>query len=415
MPATGEIDGLGWFEVPKSLFTYPQGFAGDQDASVVTVLCPLDKMPDQAALDRLDSDPSWLAYRYHRSVGMLLVDAGRQLPGRLVAYDKYAFVGFDFLAWLAERVEIPAGIDLRIDVDIYRDKAAAIARTLKRGAVVDVRRKLSPYQVLAEQIGPILGYFSRNCPRVEGDAPALSWGAHVAKLLAHVDASGRAQIDEWTRGRMLEPLRLSGASLPGAGVDLLKLRKASGSNAILAEASIAGGHEMLDDDSGTSVVLALPLPETVAQGLKGERLGKVVDVDWLADMTIRTATVPDGRVRIRAYGNGVPFDLPAATTDDPAATAALLDGLVGSGPGRHGEWMEIDSTATALLSRQTPATAGAIVAALAVEEEVDLRIHGLPGWRLKRNGRTILVQECPSEPLAGWLSTLKDRLKEASS
>lgn len=400
----GEVAGLRWYEIPKGVM--PHGNSVDETASIV-VVCPRDKLPTAAREKMLRTSAASgtnAGYLYTWSMGFTPCDFDKALPGRTVIYDQ--FYEFDMMAWARTQVDIPATVDIRFEHSPGRCQLHVIARTMKNGRMVDVRRKVPASIPFPQAMAPILAYFERNCARVEGQPPEFSCGAHVAKAITHLDPHGALLVGHWLdhvrlRGSVNErSLDIPGVMLPGTSIKRMTLKREEASNVISAMFQLEGGHYIEEDASGVTVTIEAQLPDTVRTALKGRSVRDVTGLDWTEDLTVRLVREAGSdhlRFSMRAASPGVAFVVPAGRTGEKPAD--MLDAL-GEG---HARWQTIHESATMVLDRLDDAQIVSVLAMVRVQSSVDLTPFGHPGWLLRGRGDEIVVDACPQVDLEAYL------------
>lgn len=396
---TGEIAGLAWYELPNSVMKSHQGLM--QSVGTMTVVCPKGHMPNATRAAYLLQNSTNLQYLFTYRIGVQLFDEA-EMEGRTIRYE--GFIGFDLMAWARERVEIPENIDLSFDLNTAAGKLHAVARTMRNGRMVNVRRLVPDHLLFTDAIKPILGYLSRNCPRVEGEE-GHSCGEHVAAALKHLNEHGLLLLRHWMQqheqhpNRIMQRLSIPGHMLPSSGIRLMQLDVMPGSNAIKAEISLIGGHEITEDGTGVEVKLKTTLPETIRVALKGRTMEDVIGMPWAAPLVVKIVRNPkDGMESIRTTAPGTALILP-----DVAQEVGAIDAIDALGHGDGPAWKTVHASATPVLDKLTESEIVSVLALGRIQSTIDLAPFGHEGWELRARGDEIVVEKCPTIDLEEYL------------
>lgn len=396
----GEVRGLRWFELPRDIYGDVKGLRGDRDAPVVTVLAAPDDYPKEKRIAEY-FNPAY-GKTFLPSIGFRPVDEAKDLPGRLVGYAHP--YGKSVRSWLAQTFQVPEGIEIEYDYPDYSwdRKLVVVATTVKDGRIVKVRKKVDPNVLLEDALAKIFKGLVRSAPKPPAEAHGRSCGAHLAKILRHATTGAVDMIRAWEKDEdRREPRSIAGALLPGTGIEVLTLKSTKTSNAVLAEIKLKGGHVVSDDTSGIKVQIAGSLPHTLLNGLAGEKLGRVLDLEWAELITIRSAAaIASDAAEMRAHAPGVPFVVPKAEEMTDERARRIIRGVAAGSAIKN-----IDEALFEKLAAMTPQAAATMLLAINHHEYYDLKAHGLPGWWASNQNGYVTLNRSPMRE-AGDLATL---------
>lgn len=394
------IDGLSWIDVDLPGLPDHRVTASTRgQPGPVRILFPAGKGPSDALVAKWRTQPGNV-YSITPSISFKPFDERAMFPGMRVAYYQADFLHFDLQEWVRENRDVHPRIQFLYD----GSKAEAVVETMRKGSLVRVRRKLDPELPFDRAMQPILRYFERNCPPpVPGEASAITCGPHVNALLSHLTAIGVDHVDRWcTRieervgTERIEDLGINTAMLRGlADIEQVTLRVGRDTHAVQARVRLTQGHEIKDDDAGTTIELRASLPETLLAGTRGRDVTEIVDIGWLRGLTVRTARVSDGTV-LRAAADNEPLTLPRDVVDDDRTIAHHLRDI----SSETGSFRLFNEDVRQVLEAMTPSTLLAVLLILQREGRVDLDDHGFPEWSLQAFGTTVVMSRCPMGSMA---------------
>ena len=404
----GEVCGLTWYEVPRAA----AGWAGrnlDPSVEVITVIAPLGRLPGKHVLDLLATFPERTSI-VSASSAFRPFDPAVVMPGRTVMYAYHDIDDAGIDAWAKANLPIPPELDLTFGLSRLGDAVTVTAATIRKGRLVNVRRRLDAGRTMGEAFAEQLPYLLRNCPRPSGDLAEFTCSAHIAHLLGALPTSAsvaivRRWLDEWRDPPSggVQAATVLGEFLTGTGVARLSLDMFPGTNAVKATVTLAGGHVLTDIDTGVAVTLSGEIPHTVATALKGRSLGDVIGAEWVRPIKIRMVreTQPGSRtVSMTGAVEGVALRLPdVAPPSDEEAERAIAEMTTGKGA----RWRSVTATALPVL-RSLPRADLLEVLTLLVTQQVDLSAYGHPGWVVRGRGPEVMVEECPSMPATDVLT-----------
>lgn len=408
----GKMLGLDFIEMqmegaPDRIFAHGTR-GGDRD-----IIISIGDKPAISTLETLSGKGSRKISEYGHYLQPLLAfrpfDEAAVFPGARVTYYSDAFDDFDIDTWARTVVDVPDSIDVTFTYDHYKGRLHVTARTMRKGAVARIRKRVGNEVPFAEAVEPILSYFVRNCPKApEGEESRPTCAAYLNELLKRLNGIGAETVRRWMARPLLEPrdenrpqwrsnearrrtLRITKSMMTeGSRIDSFELIRTERTNAIMCNVTLEGGHTIADDDQGITISIVATLPDTILSTLKGRHVSDVADADWARRMTIRTAR-HDGRTLVmRAFCEREPFVIPDIQ-EDPADVERRLRKLV---EGKD-VMLWIDEDAKPILKTLTP---GALLSALSTLQEnqrVDLSEHGAPGWILRRGHWGIEVEARP--------------------
>lgn len=380
----------------------------------VRIVSPKGQGPSQHTISQwMVKDPYFGSY-FAPGVGFRPFDEAAEFPGVPVTYYKGGFSEFKADEWAGEVLDIPENVEVTFSYERWKQKLYAYARTMKDGAETLVRRKVGTDDVFTAEMAKILGYFERNCPRIEeGAQKALICGTHVNAVLAHMAGEGWRHVDRWLTCARDAPIdRATGITIPGAmltrveGAVKASLRRNERSGVVQMDIELEGGHRLSDDEQGTTVRLKAQLPNAVVAALKGRGVHEAIDLPWLRGLTIRTARIEDGDVVIRAFAKRGPVALPVQTEDDDATIRDQLH-LVTSG--KQG-LTSYDESIRPLLEGMSARTLLAVLAMLQATDRMALDDHGHPGWTVRKMGNMIQMESCPTTDIGDLVESALRRM-----
>ena len=410
--------GFAWVRVSKDIERFQAPAAGTPpETRTVILVMPQDMLDDAKLMNTLEHDPRTEAHNTGH-IGFVPVDVDALFPGETVRY-KLQYHGFDFDAWARGQVEVPDTMDVTFQYDRHssRRPPAVVARTIRKGRVVNVTRKIETCRWFVGQARDAVAEMARTCPKPVAGDEAQTVGAHALALLATLDAEGQETVRDWLardaeakeNARQGYPwdggsVTIPGAFLIGANVEHLDLSTTAKSMAIGIKATMTGGHVVKDDESGTTVEINAELPLTVLTAMRGRSVADVVGAEWLRPLTVRTTPKEaDGTLVFRAFSDNVPFHLgDPVEVDEEEIDRRLVHAMVRNGRGRGGAgtWTTIDVALLPILGSLDRRTLSVVLARLERHHQVDLGTYGHEGWIIKGQGLRIMVDRQPDVDVA---------------
>jgi hypothetical protein len=397
----GEVRGLTWYEVPRAAAGWGARYV-DEGFDVITVVAPLGKFPCDHVMGMLRTNPAATSIAT-TNFPFRPFDEAVELPGRAVMYAHHDFTDADIDAWAKANLPIPDGIDLTFSMSQSRGAVYASAATVRKGRLVHVKRRLDGGKPFGDALAEHIPYFVRNCPKPTGDLAEFTCGAHAAAILASLPTpSAVAVVEEWLeRHRQAPPAGVASITLgtefmPGTGVNRMVLDMFPGTNAVSATIDIAGGHSIVEDDTGLEIRLNAVLPDTVADALKGRSLADVLELGWAGDVRIRLVRERKTGVSgtsLRGEVESVSLALPRMPTQTVEQAETEIRAMT---TGERPRWTLVEATALPILRQLTRPDLATVMTRLIVEHQIDLAPYGQPGWVLRGRGLEIVVEECPS-------------------
>lgn len=349
-------------------------------------------------------------------LGFQPVDVAALFPGEKVRFLTSLSRTFDFDAWARRMCEVPADIDTTIEREGYGGKPpVVVARTLKKGRLVNVRATVPSDRPFPEAIAEVYASLQKKAPApmvdLLGDQThEYTCGTHVQALMGMLDATGLEMVRSWLardrEGRTKytknsTSMRVPGSFLIGSKVETFSLSSSYKSNAILAEIKLVGGHTIKDDETGSSVEIEAQLPEAVVAALRKRSCGDIFDVPWAAGLTVRTVpTVTATRIQFRAFSDNVPFVIETAVQVpsveiERRLKRAFIDGRKLHDGEHAGLWSTVDETLAPILARMDRETLSTVLCLLELTGGVDLEKYGHPGWKIHSQGDRITIEQQP--------------------
>jgi hypothetical protein len=391
--ANGTIDGLTWYEVPK----------GAPDGGDLVVVTRGETPPaTRADAKRLMSSTSW---RY----GMYAVDlqwfrpfdAASAFPGKTVKFREGKFKDADVTAWMNEHLDIPDDLDVWIE---HRwNDLNLVARTMRKGLEVLITRPLRTDVTLREALAVEMPYLTRHCrrppdesgPRCRSYLNAMM--THMTDHAARIHAGWISSLSD-PRNDATTTLRLPGDLVRAAGVREATLTYDAESNSVRATIIMSGGHRLEEDDTGLELSLSEALPASVRIAVVGLPLSDVIGAAWADSLKIKTvrSSGPDEPTSMRIHCEGEPLSQPAGTPLQREEADRILERLGRPGVGNAGEIRRISVTAVQALEGMDPGDMATALTLLTPGAILDLEPFGRPGWKLRSQSGTIVVERSPS-------------------
>lgn len=405
---SGEVRGLTWYEIPREA----TGWSGRNlppEIQTITVLAPLGMTPRQHILDMLAKNPAAVSIAA-KIIPFRPFDTAVELPGREVWWAYHDFTDEAITAWAHANLDIPTEIDLVFRSNHGNGTVSAVARTMRNGRPIEVRRKLSPDKTMTEALAEHIPYFLRNCPRMV-DTDGRTCGTHVAEILSSVTRRGVGiAMEEWLATDPSAPdaggkLIVSGDFLPGTGVASLTLDRDRNTGAVRATVRTVDGHGVQEDDKGgVDVLVRGAVPATVAASLPGRSLSDVIEPSWARHLVIRK--FKPGKRGEPTFGLRCGVAHVPMPRISPAPSSAVVDDQFAA---ERLRWETISSAALEPLRHLDRADLADVLTILHMRGEVDLERWNLAGWRLKAMGNMIDIADCPLVPAAELLGTKTDQ------
>lgn len=335
-------------------------------------------------------------------------DEGRDFPGRKVAYYAHSFHDFDVGRWYAEYGDGPDNIDIDFEYVPYKRKLAVVATTFRNGGATKVRKNIPTDKSFLDAIGPIVQYFSRNCPKVDQNhVQTAMGGSHLNTILRNLNAIGTGLLKGWMENTQDLPSSEGAGAweetgrrrqtitqdmlAPGHDIDSLDLIRREGSSKVLADMKFAKGNSLVDDQQGTTITLKAILPESTLVALKGRPLSDLINASWARDLVIRTARSDNEKIIVRASSDIVKIALSGDTMPHQEVEKRLRSLL----EGEMNYLKHVDEDAMPILQSLSPEALLGVLSVLKGAQNADLSIHGRPGWILRRGMRGIEVIKRP--------------------
>jgi hypothetical protein len=396
----GEVCGLSWYEIPREAGGWSARNL-DPSFDVITVIAPLGRLPSGHTLKLLGTKPASTNI-VSMNCAFQPFDPAVELPGRAVMYAYHEFDDEAINAWAKANLDIPPELDLTFAMGRYGDAVTVSAATVKKGRLVNVRRRLTPGMVMKDALAEHLPYFLRNCRRPEGGLAEFTCHRHIQQILNALPSAGAlAVVKDWlerhrrAEERGVQSLTLEAHLLPDTGVRRITLDMFTGTNAVKAHVELAGGHSVSDVDTGVEITLRGDIPDTIAGAMKGRPLSDALGIGWASDILVRTVRDPDPGARSLTMRGGVESTALRLPDRSPPTEEEAAEIIRGMAAGEHTRWTGIQAAALPVLRRMTRAHAVEVMHLLAVRN-VDLTPYGQPGWILRGLGPEIVVEECPT-------------------
>ena len=409
--ATGEAHGFEWMDFTFKDFPVRMATAATNDRSgAVRIVFPRGQGPSARTISDWQAKSPYYGSYFTPDLGFRPFDEAAEFPGRPVTYYKSGFHDFKLDEWAKGLLDIPATVEMWFEYNHWRQRVHAFARTMKDGAETVVRRKVGDGEPFRDAASRVIGYYKRNCPRIDAAAEkAMVCGTHVNALLSGLVGEGLAHVTRWldmAKDYAIE--RSTSVTVPEAmltlvpGARKVTLRRAERSSVVQIDVEMDGGHSLSDDDQGVTLRLKTQLPGAVIGSLKGKKVSQIVDLPWLQTLTVRTARLEEDALVMRVFGDKGPVALPQHRDDDADAVEAGIRELTTRKDGIH----KVDDSVRPLLEGMSRPVLLAVLALLDADERVNLDPYGHPDWHLRKMSTIIQMERCPTSDIAEMLSEI---------